>query len=62
MFFCSLKPKTFKLELLGGTEFIFNNDLTRYKNINQLIATYNDPNGEIFLQECLPPSEYGIIL
>ncbi|CAH1364546.1 tyrosine-protein kinase hopscotch [Tenebrio molitor] len=52
------KPKTFKLERITGDEFIFSDDLTRYKSIQQLMQAYNDPNGAIFLQECLPPSEY----
>ena len=47
------------MERISGDEFIFNDDLTRYKSIPQLVAAYNDPNGAIFLQECLPPSEYG---
>ncbi|RZC37630.1 tyrosine-protein kinase hopscotch [Asbolus verrucosus] len=55
---CNSKPKTFKLERITGDEFIFNDDVTRYKSIQQLMAAYNDPNGAIFLQECLPPSEY----
>ncbi|VEN64270.1 unnamed protein product [Callosobruchus maculatus] len=55
-----LKPKTFKLERITGDEFIFNDDLTRYKSIQQLMAAYSDPNGAIYLQECLPPSEYDI--
>lgn len=55
-----MKPKTYKLEKLSGEEFIFNNDLTRYKSIPQLMAAYNDPNGDIYLAECIPPSEYGI--
>ncbi|XP_045460768.1 tyrosine-protein kinase hopscotch isoform X2 [Harmonia axyridis] len=54
----SSKPKTFKLEKISKDEYIFNDDLTRYKNIHQLISAYNNPNGPIFLQECLPPSEY----
>ncbi|XP_018575344.1 tyrosine-protein kinase hopscotch [Anoplophora glabripennis] len=55
-----LKPKTFKLEKITGDEFIFNDDLTRYKSIQQLMMGYNDPNKAIFLQECLPPSEYDV--
>lgn len=55
----SLKPKTYKLEKISKGEYIFNDDVTRYQSINQLIAAYNDPNGDIFLQECLPASEYG---
>ncbi|CAH1999123.1 unnamed protein product [Acanthoscelides obtectus] len=55
-----LKPKTFKLEKITGDEFIFNDDLTRYKSIQQLMAAYSDPNGAIYLQECLPPSEYDV--
>ncbi|XP_044747142.1 tyrosine-protein kinase hopscotch [Coccinella septempunctata] len=54
----SSKPKTFKFEKINKDEYIFNDDLTRYKNIQQLILAYNNPNGPIFLQECLPPSEY----
>ncbi|XP_018333328.1 tyrosine-protein kinase hopscotch [Agrilus planipennis] len=54
---CS-KPKTYKLEKLPNNELIFNDDLTKYKNVFQLIKAYSDPNGSIFLQECLPPSEY----
>lgn len=55
----SLKPKTFKMERLTGNEFVFNGDVTLYKNVQQLIAAYNSPDGAIYLQECLPPSEYG---
>ncbi|KAF2897768.1 hypothetical protein ILUMI_08399 [Ignelater luminosus] len=54
----SSKPKTFKLERLNEDEFIFNDDLRRYKNIHQLMAAYNDAQQSIYLQECLPPSEY----
>ncbi|KAG5896415.1 hypothetical protein JTB14_022498 [Gonioctena quinquepunctata] len=55
-----LKPKTFKLERITGDEFIFNDDVTRYKTIKQLMMAYHDPNGPIYLQECLPPSEYDV--
>ncbi|XP_023023371.1 tyrosine-protein kinase hopscotch isoform X3 [Leptinotarsa decemlineata] len=54
------KPKTFKLEKITGDEFIFNDDVTRYKSIKQLMMAYHDPNGPIYLHECLPPSEYDI--
>lgn len=47
------------MERLNEDEFIFNDDLRRYKNIHQLMAAYNDPQGSIYLHECLPPSEYG---
>ncbi|KAJ8985905.1 hypothetical protein NQ317_010662 [Molorchus minor] len=53
-----VKPKTFKLEKMTDGEFIFNDDLTRYKNIHQLMAAYNDPKGAIYLHKCVPPSEY----
>ncbi|CAH1103307.1 unnamed protein product [Psylliodes chrysocephalus] len=56
----SLKPKTFKLEKITGNEFIFNDDVKKYKSIQDLKNTYNDLNGPIYLQECLPPSEYDI--
>lgn len=52
------KPKTFKLEKLSNEEYIFNDDLKRYKSIHQLMAAYSDSKEYIFLQECLPPSEY----
>ncbi|XP_065168066.1 tyrosine-protein kinase hopscotch-like [Atheta coriaria] len=52
------KPKTFKLEYLSNDEFIFNDDLVKYKTISQLMAAYNNANGTIYLKECLPPSEY----
>lgn len=54
----SLKPKSYKLEKIGGDEFIFNDDLRRYKSIQQLMAAYSDPDSTVYLQECLPPSEY----
>lgn len=59
---CSSKPKTFKLEYLSNDEFIFNDDLVKYKTISQLMAAYNNANGTIYLKECLPPSEYGEVL
>lgn len=59
-FYFSSKPKTFKLERLTGDEFIFNDDLTRYRSISQLMSAYNDPQGVIYLGECIPPSEYGL--
>ncbi|XP_060536188.1 tyrosine-protein kinase hopscotch-like [Cylas formicarius] len=55
----SIKPKTYKVEKIKD-EFIFNGDITRYKTIQQLIKAYSDPEGAIFLQECLPPSEYDL--
>lgn len=55
----SSKPKTYKLERIPGDEFIFNDDVTKYKNLQQLLDTYKDPNRAIYLQECIPPSEYG---
>ncbi|KAF5272860.1 hypothetical protein FQR65_LT00456 [Abscondita terminalis] len=54
----SNKPKTFKLERLVHDEFIFNDDLRKYKSVHQLIAAYSDPKEYIYLRECLPPSEY----
>ncbi|KAF7271454.1 hypothetical protein GWI33_015675 [Rhynchophorus ferrugineus] len=56
----SLKPKTFKLERIKDDEFIFNDDLTRYRTVHQLIEAYNDPYGMVYLQECIPPSEYDV--
>lgn len=56
----STKPKTFKLERLMGDEFIFNDDLTRYRSIRQLMNAYSDPQNVIYLAECIPPSEYGL--
>lgn len=56
----SLKPKTFTFERLIGDEFIFHDDLNKYKSVFELMSAYNDPDGAIFLQECLPPSEYGL--
>ncbi|CAG9813018.1 unnamed protein product [Phaedon cochleariae] len=55
-----MKPKTFKLEKITSDEFIFNDDLTRYKTVQQLMNAYQDTSGPIYLQECLPPSEYDI--
>lgn len=55
-----LKPKTYKLEKITSNEFIFDNDLRKYKNLSQLMTAYQDPNGAIYLQECLPPSEYDV--
>lgn len=54
----SLKPKTFKLERLPNTDYIFNDDPRRFPSISQLVTAYNDPEGAIYLAECVPPSEY----
>lgn len=55
----SSKPKTYKLERITGEEFIFHDDVTKYKTLQQLMKAYNDPNRSIYLLECIPPSEYG---
>lgn len=55
----SSKPKTYKLERIIGDELIFHDDVTKYKSLQQLMKAYSDPNRSIYLQECIPPSEYG---
>ncbi|XP_069675687.1 tyrosine-protein kinase hopscotch [Periplaneta americana] len=54
----SSKPRSYKIEKLGEEEFLFSGDGKAYSSITQLVAAYRSGKDSIFLQECLPPSEY----
>jgi len=55
----SLKPMTYKIEK-NKNGFIFDNKETPvYQNIGEIINTYKNPEDDIYLQDCLPPSDYG---
>jgi hypothetical protein len=56
----SSKPKSYKIEKRGEEEFFFSGDGNIYTSIMQLVAAYRTGEDSIFLQECLPPSEYGM--
>lgn len=53
------KPRTRKIEQLGPDEFLLTESTTKYKSIGQLVAAHQDPENQLYLRECLPPSEYG---
>ncbi|GLH06136.1 Tyrosine-protein kinase Abl [Gryllus bimaculatus] len=53
----SSKPKTLKIDKVG-TQFLFSADGCYYDSLSQLLAAYREEKGGIYLQECLPPSEY----
>ncbi|XP_043290064.1 tyrosine-protein kinase JAK2 isoform X2 [Venturia canescens] len=54
------KHRTHKIEQLGPDDFVLAESVQRYRSLAQLIAMHQDPEGPIYLVECLPPSEYGI--
>lgn len=54
------KPRTRKIEKIGPDDYALSESLQRFRSINQLISAHRDPDGLLYLNECLPPSEYGI--
>ncbi|KAL1488030.1 hypothetical protein ABEB36_015403 [Hypothenemus hampei] len=54
------KPTTFKLECIKDDHYIFQDDDTVYKNLQQLINAYNNPDDTIYFKECLRPTEYDV--
>jgi hypothetical protein len=56
----SSKPKSYKIEKKGEEEYIFSGDGKIYASMMQLLAAYRTGEDSIVLQECLPPSEYGM--
>ncbi|XP_046425755.1 tyrosine-protein kinase hopscotch isoform X1 [Neodiprion fabricii] len=52
------KPRTRKIEQLGPDEFILSDSVQRYTSLAQLVAAHQDPENQLYLRECLPPSEY----
>lgn len=56
------KPRTKRIEQLGPDSFVFSDSAVVYKSFNSLIAAHQDPEGQPYLLECLPPSEYGKII
>ncbi|XP_015116546.1 tyrosine-protein kinase hopscotch [Diachasma alloeum] len=52
------KPRTHKIEQLAPEEFILSDSVKVYQSLGQVIASHHDPDGSLYLSECLPPSEY----
>ncbi|XP_012288894.1 tyrosine-protein kinase hopscotch [Orussus abietinus] len=52
------KPRTRKIEQLGTDDFILSDCVQRYRSLGQLVASHQDPESQLYLKECLPPSEY----
>lgn len=40
-----------------GHGYVFNKE--EYYSIERLVSCHQNPEGRIFLNECIPPSEYG---
>lgn len=60
IFSFSKKPKTYKIRKDKNDFVLINNNKEFvYKNIPELISTYKNPEETLFLQERLPPSDYG---
>ncbi|KAJ2948407.1 hypothetical protein O0L34_g7646 [Tuta absoluta] len=47
--------ETYKLEYKGH-DFVFNNE--QYPDIASIVRCHQNPQGRIYLHECIPPSEY----
>lgn len=61
IFFKRGKPKSYKLQYWRTTnEYQFNDDVRKYKSIQDIVLEYSKTEGKISLLECLPPSEYGM--
>ena len=54
------KPRTHKIEQFGPDDFVLSESVERFRSIPQLIASYRNPEGQLYLAECLPPSDYDI--
>ncbi|KAK0091600.1 hypothetical protein PV326_002968, partial [Microctonus aethiopoides] len=52
------KPRTHKIEQYGPEEFVLSGTGWTYKSLAHLISAHQDPEGTLYLTECLPPSEY----
>ncbi|OXU22374.1 hypothetical protein TSAR_007732, partial [Trichomalopsis sarcophagae] len=52
------KPRTRKIEKIGPEDFALSESMQRFRSIAQLVAAHQDPEGALYLNECLPPSEY----
>ncbi|CAB3370613.1 Hypothetical predicted protein [Cloeon dipterum] len=52
------KPKTFKIQKTNSGQFAFQYDNQNYPNILDIIIKYKNAQGELRLEECIPPSEF----
>lgn len=50
--------ETYRIEFKGHC-YMFNTE--EYYSIEKLISCHQNPEGRIYLNECIPPSEYGKI-
>lgn len=55
------KPRTHRIEQFGPDDFVLLDSVQRYRSLGLLIASHQDPEGQVYLAECLPPSEYGLL-
>lgn len=49
-----------RIEEIAVNEFVIQNSIERYKSLGHFISSFQDPESQPYLLECLPPSEYGM--
>ncbi|KAK6642747.1 hypothetical protein RUM43_004249 [Polyplax serrata] len=54
----SAKPKTYKIEKVKDSEYLFSLDGKTYQSIVALVNSYRPQDGLVELLECIPPSEF----
>ncbi|XP_033221595.1 tyrosine-protein kinase hopscotch isoform X2 [Belonocnema kinseyi] len=51
------KPRTHRIDQMGPTDFILSETINRFTSMAHLIKSHQDPDGQLYLGECLPASE-----
>jgi len=48
-----------KIEQPEPNKFLIPDNTQSYESLGQLICSFQNPDNPLYLEECLPPSEYG---
>jgi hypothetical protein len=48
-----------KIEQPEPNKFLIPGNTQSYESLGQLIVSFQNPDNPLYLEECLPPSEYG---
>jgi len=48
-----------RVELTESNTFLIVGTNQSYKSLGHLVSSLKDPTNPLYLEECLPPSEYG---
>ncbi|XP_051167397.1 tyrosine-protein kinase hopscotch [Leptopilina boulardi] len=51
------KPRTHRINQIGPNDFILSGTIQKFTSLAHLRKTYRDPDGQLYLGECIPASE-----